>query len=40
MSRRVTMRSGVAVLHFQEGELTGRDLEVFPTAGEPAEEIL
>ena len=34
------VRSGVAVLHFQEGELTGRDLEVFPTAGEPAEEIL
>ena len=27
------VRSGVAVLHFQEGELTGRDLEVFPTAG-------
>ena len=34
------VRSGVAVLHFQVGELTGRDLEVFPTAGEPAEEIL
>lgn len=34
------VRSGVAVLHFQEGELAGRDLEVFPTAGETAEEIL
>lgn len=34
------VRSGVAVLHFQEGELAGRDLEVFPTAGESAEEIL
>ena len=35
-----TVRSAVAVLHFQGGELAGRDLEVFPTAGEPAEEIL
>ena len=34
------VRSGVAVLHFQGGELAGRDLEVFPTGGEPAEEIL
>ena len=35
-----TVRSVVAVLHFQGGELAGRDLEVFPTAGEPVEEIL
>ena len=35
-----TVRSAVAVLHFQGGELAGRDLEVFPAAGEPAEEIL
>lgn len=35
-----TVRSAVAVLHFQGGELAGRDLEVFPTAGEPVEEIL
>ena len=34
------VRSAVAVLHFREGELAGRDLELFPTAGEEAEEIL
>lgn len=34
------VRSGVAVLHFQDGELAGRDLEIFPTGGETADEIL
>ena len=34
------VRSAVAVLHFREGDLTGRDLEVFPTEGEEAQEIL
>ena len=34
------VRSAVAVLHFQEGELTGRDLELFQTEGESPEEIL
>ena len=34
------VRSGVAVLHFREGELTGRDLELFQTEGESPEEIL
>ena len=34
------VRSAVAVLHFQAGELASRDLEVFPTAGETGEEIL
>ncbi len=34
------VRSAVAVLHFQAGELASRDLEVFPTAGEAGEEIL
>ena len=34
------VRSAVAVLHFQEGELTGRDLELFQTEGENPEEIL
>lgn len=34
------VRSSVAVLHFRDGELTSRDLKLFPTAGEPAEEIL
>ena len=34
------VRSAMAVLHFKDGELTGRDLEVFPTEGEEPEEIL
>ena len=34
------VRSAVAVLHFREGELTGRDLELFQTEGENPEEIL
>lgn len=34
------VRSGVAVLHFQDGELAGRDMEIFPTGGETADEIL
>ena len=34
------VRSAVAVLHFREGELTGRDLELFQTEGESPEEIL
>ena len=34
------VRSAVAVLHFREGDLTGRDLKVFPTGGEGAGEIL
>lgn len=34
------VRSAVAVLHFREGDLTGRDLELFPTEGESGEEIL
>ena len=34
------VRSAVAVLHFREGDLTGRDLELFPTQGESGEEIL
>ena len=34
------VRSAMAVLHFKDGELTSRDLEVFPTEGEEPEEIL
>lgn len=34
------VRCAVAVLHFREGDLTGRDLELFPAGGETAEEIL
>ena len=34
------VRSAVAVLHFRDGDLTGRDLELFPTQGESGEEIL
>lgn len=34
------VRSAMAVLHFKDGELTSRDLEVFPTEGEEPQEIL
>ena len=34
------VRAAMAVLHFKDGELTSRDLEVFPTEGEEPEEIL
>ncbi len=34
------VRAGVAVLHFREGELTGRDLEFIQADGESPEEIL
>ncbi|MBR2490207.1 MAG: excinuclease ABC subunit UvrC [Ruminiclostridium sp.] len=34
------VRSAMAVLHFKDGELTSRDLEIFPTEGEEPEEIL
>ncbi|MBQ9852320.1 MAG: excinuclease ABC subunit UvrC [Ruminiclostridium sp.] len=34
------VKSAMAVLHFKDGELTSRDLEVFPTEGEEPEEIL
>lgn len=34
------VRTGVAVLHFREGELTSRDLELFQTGDERPEEIL
>lgn len=34
------VRTAVAVLHFREGDLTGRDLELFPTGGEAPAEIL
>jgi excinuclease ABC subunit C len=34
------VRSAVAVLHFQEGNLAGRDLELLETQGEGEEEIL
>ena len=34
------VKSAMAVLHFKDGELTSRDLELFPTEGEEPEEIL
>ena len=34
------VRTAVAVLHFREGDLTGRDLELFPTGGEGPSDIL
>ncbi len=34
------VKSAMAVLHFNDGELTSRDLEVFPTEGEEPGEIL
>jgi len=34
------VRTAAAVLHFREGDLTGRDLELFPTGGESPSEIL
>ncbi|MCF0123972.1 MAG: excinuclease ABC subunit UvrC [Ruminiclostridium sp.] len=34
------VRSAVAVLHFREGDLTGRDLQLFQTEGEGPEELL
>ena len=34
------VRTAAAILHFREGDLTGRDLELFPTGGESPSEIL
>ena len=34
------VRTAVAVLHFREGDLTGRDLTLFPAGGESPSEIL
>ncbi len=34
------VRTAVAVLHFQQGQLTSREVTFFPTGGEPAQEIL